>query len=73
MEQEILTFGDIVLGENKFYRHESPALLKDLDIGKVLASRFPLVKNTISALLVTCIIIIKLSLYTKYFPKQALM
>ena len=48
-------FWDIEIEKNKFYCHESPTFPKDVDIEKVLKS--------INALLVTCIIIIKLSNY----------
>ena len=36
--KEILTFGDIDIKKNIFYRHEIPILLKDGDIEKVLVS-----------------------------------
>ena len=38
MGNEILTFGDIEIEKNKFYRHKSPIFLKDVDIEKVLVS-----------------------------------
>ena len=38
MGQEILTFGDIETGKNKFYRHKRPYFLEDVDIEKVLVS-----------------------------------
>ena len=38
MGKEILTFGNIEIEKNKFYRHESSILLKDVDIEKVLVS-----------------------------------
>ena len=40
MGTEILKFGDIEIekNNNRFYRHETPILLKDVDIEKVLAS-----------------------------------
>ena len=59
-------FGDIEIEENKFYLHKSPNFLEDVDIQKVL------VPNKISsgeekykkyAVLVTCIMIIKLNHY----------
>ena len=31
MSKEILTFGNIEIEKNKFYRHESPIFLKDID------------------------------------------
>ena len=36
--KEILTFGDIEIEKNKFYRDKTPILLKDVDIENVLAS-----------------------------------
>ena len=36
MGKEILTFGDIEIEKNKFYRNKIPILLKDVDIEKVL-------------------------------------
>ena len=38
MGKEILTFGDIEIEKNKFYRHKSAIFLKDVDIDKVLVS-----------------------------------
>ena len=38
MGKEILTFGDIVVEKNKFYRNKTPIFLKDVDIEKVLVS-----------------------------------
>ena len=38
MDKESLTFGDIEIKKNKFYRHKSPVFLKDVDIEKVLVS-----------------------------------
>ena len=38
MDKESLTFGDIEIKKNKFYRHKSPIFLKDVDIEKVLVS-----------------------------------
>ena len=62
MGKEILTFGDIGIEKKKIYRHKSSIFLKGVDIEKVL------VPNKISSgvknyniLLVTCIMIIKLS------------
>ena len=34
----MLTFGDIDIEKNKFYRHESPTFLEDVDIEKVAVS-----------------------------------
>ena len=38
MGKEILTFRDIEIEENKFYRRKTPILLRDVDIEKVLVS-----------------------------------
>ena len=38
MGKEILTFGNIEIEKNKFYRNEIPIPLKDVDIEKVLVS-----------------------------------
>ena len=38
MGKEILRFGDIKIEKSKFYHHESPASLRDVDIEKVLVS-----------------------------------
>ena len=38
MGKEILTFENIEIEENKFYRHKSPILLNDIDTEKVLVS-----------------------------------
>ena len=48
--------------KNKFYRHKSLILLKDVDIEKVLVS-YKICFGKKSTLLVTCIMIIKLSHY----------
>ena len=62
MGKEIFTFGDIEIQKNKFYRHKSPVPQRDLDIEKVLVSnKISFGNKTIKTLLVTCIIIIKLS------------
>ena len=34
MSEEILTFGDIEIEKNKFYRHKTPIFLKDVDLRK---------------------------------------
>ena len=58
--------------KNKFYCHKSPIHLTDVDIEKVLVSnKISLGEKTINTLLVTCIIIIKLSCYVQCFLKQA--
>ena len=55
-------FGDIKIEKNEFYRHKSPIFLRDVDIEKVLVSnKIFLVKKTTDTLLVTCIMMIKLS------------
>ena len=38
MDQEILTFRNIEIDKNKFYRHKTPILLEDVNIEKVLGS-----------------------------------
>ena len=38
MGKEILTFGDIEIGKNKFYRHETLIFWGCVDIEKVLVS-----------------------------------
>ena len=38
MGKEILTFGNIEIEKNKFYRSKTPISLKDVDIEKVLVS-----------------------------------
>ena len=38
MGEEILTFGDIEIETKKFYHHQSPILLKNVDIEEVLVS-----------------------------------
>ena len=57
MCKEILTFGDIEIEKNKFYRHKNLfILLKDINIEKVLVSNKISFgeKKTINYLLVTC-------------------
>ena len=39
MGKEILTFGNIEIEKNKFYRHKTPIILGDVDIEKVLVSK----------------------------------
>ena len=54
--------GILKLKTEKFYRNKIPVLLRDVDIEKMLASnKIPLVEETISTLLVTCTMMIKLS------------
>ena len=38
MVKEILTFGDIEIEKNRFYRHKTPILLEDVDIEIVIVS-----------------------------------
>ena len=38
MGKEILTFGNIKIEKNKFYRHKTPIFVGDVDIEKVLVS-----------------------------------
>ena len=57
MGKEILTFGDIQIEKKGFYRHKTPILLKDVEIDKVLVCN----KISFGTLLVTCIMIMKLS------------
>ena len=66
MGKDILTFGDIELGKNKLYHHKTLVPLRDVDIEKVLACNNISFddKKTMNTLLVTCIMIIKLSHYT---------
>ena len=62
MGKEILTFGDIDVEQNKFYRSKISVLLRDANNKKVLASnKISFGEKTIITLLVTCIMIIKLS------------
>ena len=50
--------------KKKNYCHKSPSFLKDIDIEKVLVSNdISSGKKTVNTLLVTCIMIIKLSHY----------
>ena len=39
MGREILTFRDIEIEKNTFYRNRIPVLLRDVDIEKVLVSK----------------------------------
>ena len=64
MDKEILTFGDIEVEKNKFYHDKSSIFLKDVDIEKVLvSSKIFSGEETMNTLLVTCVIIVKLSHY----------
>ena len=64
MGKEILMLGDIEIEKNKFFSHKSPILLKDVDIEKVLVSKnVSSGEKTLSTLLVTCMMIVKLNHY----------
>ena len=64
MGKGILTFGDIEMEWNKFYHYKSLVRLRDVDIEKALVShKITFGIETINTLLVTCIMIIKLSHY----------
>ena len=64
MGKEILTFADIEIEKNKFYRNKTLIFLKDVDTEKLLVTNnIFLVKKTIGTLLVPCIMIIKLNHY----------
>ena len=64
MDIEILTLWDIEIEKNKFYCHKSP-FLKEMQILRKYwyLTRFLLMKKTINTLLITCIMIKKLSHY----------
>ena len=63
MGKKNLTFADIETEKSKFYRHKSPIFLKDADITKVLVcNKISSGEETMNTLLVTYIMIIKLSL-----------
>ena len=63
MDKEILVFGDIEIEKDKFTAIKLD-FVKYSDINNVLESNnIFLVKNTINNLLVTCMMIIKLSHY----------
>ena len=60
--KELLTFDDIEIDKNKFYHYKSPVPLRDLDIEKVLVSnKISFGEKNINTLLVTSLMIIKLS------------
>ena len=64
MGKEILLFGNTEIDKNKFYRNETGTFLKDVDIEKVLVpKKIYFDEKTINTLLVTCVMIIKLSHY----------
>ena len=62
MGTEILIFGNIEIEKSKFYHHKTPVFLGDVNTEKLLVSnKISFGENTITTLLVTCIIVIKLS------------
>ena len=64
MGKDFLTFDNIEIEKNKFYRHKSPVPLKEVDIKKVLVcNKISSRKKTTNTFLVTCIMMIKLSHY----------
>ena len=66
MSKEIITFGDIKIEKKKkkFNCYKNPVPLSNVDIEKALASiKISFEEETISPLLVTCIMMIKLSHY----------
>ena len=63
--EEIITVGDLETEKHKPHRYKSPIFLKDVDINNVLVSnKISSDEKTINTLLVTCMIMIKLSHYT---------
>ena len=71
MGKEVLILRDIEIWKNKFSRHQSHIFKKVVDIGKVLVSnKISYNEKAINTLLVTCIMIIKLSHYIQCFLKQ---
>ena len=64
MGRETITLGDIEIEKTKFYHSKSPIFKKDVDIEKVLVPKNSFgKKKTRNTLLVTCIMIKKLSDY----------
>ena len=64
LTKEISTFGDTETEKNRIYHHKTPILFGDVGLGKALGSnKIPFGKKTINTLLVTFMIIIKLSHY----------
>ena len=60
----MFTFEDIEIEKNTFYRNKAPIFSKNVDIGKLLVSnKIFFGEKTINTLLVTCIMIIRLSHY----------
>ena len=61
MDNEI-TFGDIENEKHKFHCYKNPIFLKDADTDKALAfNKISSSEKTISTLLVTCMMIMKLN------------
>ena len=61
MGKKIFTFGDIEIEKNK---NKTPFFLGDVDIKKALVSNeIFFVKKTISTLLATCVMVIRLNHY----------
>ena len=71
VEKGIITIVDTEIENHKFHRYKSANFLENVDIYNVLLSNtiFSDEKEIINALLVTCMMIIKLSHYTKCFRK----
>ena len=74
MDKTFLTFGDIEIEKNEFCRIKILVFIRYKYWEEILyPTRFLLVKKTVNTLLVTCIMIIKLSHYIQCFVKQVLM
>ena len=62
MGKEILTFGNIQIGKNKFYHYKTPIFWRDVDIEKVLLSdQISFGEKNISTLSITRKSLIKLN------------
>ena len=57
MGKEVLTFGNVEIEKNKFYRHKTPIFLGDVDRSNEISFG----EKNLSTLLVTCIMVIKLN------------
>ena len=65
MGKEIITFGETKTEKHEFQPHKNPIFLEDVDIGNVLVSdKITSSEKKLNTLLVTWIMIIKLSHYT---------
>ena len=63
MEKEIIRFGNIDIEKQKFDHYKS-YFLEDIDIDNVLVSnKISSGKKTVNTLLITCMMIMKLSYY----------